>query len=310
MKRGVTMFLLKNDPVFSDLKSDILKIGVLLEEIKQESVTGFIEFDFSEFSAVVLLDEGEILQCQKIENGKAYAVNQSEILKYLEEMKASVGLYKLKKEAVRTTCKVITNEPLFEDMSTQCVDAKKLLLTLEADKFNGMVSVRAEQGECSVVLEKGVPVLCLSEKTSGSGHVECLKEFLGILKEKDALVSVYREKKRCFDIGSRLKEVVREILGDGAENIEKMLENSGKSREELLKTVGELENIVYLFVDEKKADTLLQRLRETIKEEFQREWAHATLKDRVENPLTKVEHETSEEEIPWFLQISCSSYYR
>lgn len=305
------MLLLRNDPIWSDLESDVLKIDILIEEVNQKSVTGFIEFDFSDFSAAILFDEGETLQYVKIKNEEAYPVSKLEILGYLEEMKANVGLYRLKKETVLATCRIINSEPVFENLSTKYLDARKLLLTLEADKFSGVVTVRTERGECSVVLERGVPMCCLSKKMNGTfDYIECLKEFLEILKEEDALVSVYKENKKRTEIRARLKEVAIEVLGENVEKIEKMLEDSGKSREELLKTAEEIEKLTYMFLDKEKTNILSQRFREAIEEGFPGELDSTTSKEKEKLPIKMEGEILSEDKIPWFLKISCSSYYK
>ncbi len=263
---GVIMLLLRDDPVWVDVNSDVIRIAPLLEEVNQKSVTGFIEFDFSSFSAIIFLNEGKIAQCAEIKNEKACPVKKSDILGYLEKKSATVGLYKMKKEVVMLTCRIIDSEPVFENMSTQYVDARKLLLSLDASKFDGVATVRAEQGECFVVLEKGSPVYCVCKKIDEIvDSAECLERFLEISKEEDMLVSVYKEREKP-EVIVRLKEAAREVLGERVERIEEMLEISGKSRAELLKTIEEIERFTYLFLDKKKAKKLSQTLEETIEE--------------------------------------------
>lgn len=260
------MLLLRDDPVWVDVNSDVIKFDPLLEEVNRRSVTGFIEFTFPNFSAVILLNEGKIAQCAEIKNGKAYPVKRPDILVCLEKMNANVGLYTMKREIVTLTCRTIDGDPVFENMSTQYVDARKLLLSLEADKFSGVFTVRAQQGECFVMLEKGTPIYCVCKQVDDVvDSVECLERFLEISKDEDMLVSVYREKEET-DVIARLKETTEEALGEHIERIEEMLETSGRSRAELLKTVEEIGNFTYLFLDKKKAKTLSQNLKEVVEE--------------------------------------------
>lgn len=256
--------LIKDDPLWCDIKSDVLKIDELLEEIRSKSVTGFVEFDFLDFSSVIFLDQGEILQCIKVKNEKEFPVTKPEILKDLKRMVADVGVYRLKKEVLHIMCGVINDEIVFDNMSSKFVDIKQLLLTLERDTFSGIVAVKSEKGECFVKLEKGFPVNCICQKTNEKivESLDCLDDFLDFSQE--FLVSVYREREKPHVI-TMLKKVTRDILGDN-EKIEKMLEDSGTSKEELLKTVEEIEKVTYLFLDKKKAGILSQRLKETIEE--------------------------------------------
>lgn len=262
---GVNMLLLKNDPLWSDLKSDVLKIDGLLEEANQKALTGFIEFEFPDFCTAILLDSGKILHCIEIKNETASLISKSEILQYLKEMKADVGLYRLKREILLLTSRIITSDPVYENMSTQYVDARKLLLTLETEKFSGIVDIQAEHGECYVVLEIGFPAYCVCRRENTVvDHAKCLEEFL-TLPEKTMVVNVYRTSEKAGVI-TMLKEAAREILGEHVTRVEEMLDASGKSKEELLKTVEEVERFTYLFLDKKKAKTLSQRLEEIVEE--------------------------------------------
>jgi hypothetical protein len=257
------MLLLKNDPIWTDLKSDVLIFDELLQDAHHKSVTGFIEFDFTDFHDIILLDKGEILQCVKIKKERMFPINESEILKDLKEIEAIVGFYKLKKEVLVMTYKMIHGKPIFENMSSKYVDIKQLLLTLEADTFTGIIVIQSNRGNCYIWMEKGYPLNCAcNHKDEVKNSARCLEN---LLNTKNIEVSVYKEEK-ITDIIITLKEVARDILGEPVEKIEKMLEDSGTSEQELLKTVEEIEKVTYLFLDKKKANTLSEKLRKTIEE--------------------------------------------
>lgn len=255
------MFLLKDDPLWSDLKSTILKVDELLVKAHQESITGFIEFDFSTFSAVILLDEGEILQCITLKNGKSSLISKNDILTYLKDMEARVGFYRMKKDIIHIIHKMVTSDVVFEDMDSQYMDIKQLLRTLEGDTFTGVVMLHSPEGECYISLENGAPAYCVCKKVDTiTDNVQCLELFLDT--STPMRVSAYKVKR---DI-SLLKTVVQNVMGEKVERIEKMIDESGTSEEDLLKTVDEIEKITYLFFDKKKAKVLSQKLKETIKE--------------------------------------------
>lgn len=259
---GVNMLLLRNDSIWTDLKSDVLKIDELLKETSHKSVTGFIEFTFSDFCDIILLDKGEILQCVKLKKERTIPINESEIFRDLEKKKASVGFYRLRKEALLMIHKMINGKPLFENMNSKYVDIRQLLLTLEKDAFTGIVTIQSEKRKCFIWLEKGYPLNCECNRKSEINSAQCLDN---LLNTRDLLVSVYREEK-ATDIILILKEVTRGILGEPVEKIEKILEDSGTSKEELLKTAEEIEKLTYLFLDKKKAKTLSKKLKGTIEE--------------------------------------------
>ena len=255
------MLLLKDDPLWSDLISTVLKIDELLAKANQESITGFIEFDFSTFSAVILLDEGEILQCITIKNGKLSLISKNDILTHLKDKKARVGFYRMKKDIIHVIHKMVTSDVLFENMDSRYIDIKQLLLTLEKDTFTGVVMLHSLEGECYLSLENGSPHYCVCKKLDTIyDSAQCVELFLDT--STPMRVSAYQVK--CDT--SPLKDVVYNVMGEKVERIEKMLDESGTSEEELLKTVDEIEKITYLFFDKKKAKVLSQKLKETVKE--------------------------------------------
>lgn len=255
------MLLLKDDPLWTDLKSTILKVDELLAKAHQESITGFIEFDFSEFSAAILLDEGEILQCITVKNGKLSPVKEKDIFTLLKGTEARVGFYRLKKDIIHIIHQMVTSDVLFENMDSQYMDIKQLLLTLEGENFTGVIVLHSPEGECYLSLVNGSPGYCICKKSDRIiDSAQCVEQLLDT--SATMLVSAYKVKS---DI-SLLKDVVQKVMGENVERIEKMLDESGTSREELLKTVDEIEKITYLFFDKKKAKVLSQKLKKTIEE--------------------------------------------
>jgi hypothetical protein len=259
-----TMLLLKHDPIWSDVTSDILKPGELLKEANHTSVTGFIEFDFQDFRDFILLDEGKILHCVRTRGNKAFSVTRPDILNDLKKTTATVGFFRLKKEILHMTYTIITGEPLFKNMDSKYMDIKQLLLRLEKNAFTGVVTIQSGKGDCFMRLENGSPMNCICErKNQIIGGSECLDSLLNE-SGGDILVSAYKESETYYDVVTKLKEAAAQVLGGQVEKVETMLEESGTTHEELLKTIEEIEKITYLFIDKNKADLLAEKLRKTV----------------------------------------------
>jgi hypothetical protein len=259
------MLLLKNDPVWNDMKSSILYMENFLHRLYEEKTTGFLELEFPDGLAIMLLDYGEIILCARCSSTSTHPVAQAEILHQLKAQQAVIGCYRLKKEIVHINYHICTGELLFKDTTPGDMDIKKLLVQLEDDAFTGVVTIASEEGVCYILLEKGSPEYCVCQRKSELiDSAECVDWFLN-LPSKRLLLTVYRGLKP--DLMVRLKEVVTDVLGEPVEKIVSMLEESGPDKQELLKTVSEVEKITYLFFDKKRAKILSKKLREEIEEE-------------------------------------------
>lgn len=259
------MLLLKNDPVWSDMKSSILYIDSFLDRLYEEKTTGFLELEFPDELAIMLLDHGEIILCARCFSTTPCPVAQAEILNQLKAQQAVIGCYRLKKEVVHINYHICTGERLFENTRSGDMDIKKLLVQLEDDALTGVVTIASEEGVCYILLEKGSPEYCVCQRKGELiNSSECVDWFLN-LPSKKLLFRVYRGLKP--DLMVRLKEVVTDVLGEPVEKIVSMLEESGADKQELLRAISEVEKITYLFFDKKRAKILSKRLREVIEEE-------------------------------------------
>ncbi|MGD2250811.1 MAG: hypothetical protein PVF58_20630 [Candidatus Methanofastidiosia archaeon] len=260
------MLLLKSNPVWHGLRSDILKVNQLLEEAHSKSITGFIEFSFSDSQDVALLEKGNILQCIQITpaSSKICVISRKDIIHHVETEKAVVGLYNLKEDMLRIIHWIATGDILFENLDSSYTNIKQLLLKLAKENFTGVVNMVSEAGDCYLMLENGSPGYCVCVKgDTAIDSAQCLDGFLNT--KPDFSITVYR-KRPIADITPRLKEIVREVMGENIPKIEAMLDESGKTKQDLLKTVKEIEKMTFLFFDKKKTEILSRKLKETIEE--------------------------------------------
>lgn len=261
---GVPMLLLKTNPLWQGLKSDVLKVDQLLEEAHEKSVTGFIEFDFSDVQCVALLEDGNILQCVQLnsQSNTFCVVSRKDITERTKTEKAVVGLYTLKKDMLRMVCWLATSDVIFENLDSSYTNIKQLLLKLAKEKFTGIVTMESQAGECYLMLKGGAPGYCVCVKgDTATDNAHCLNTFLNA--DPQFSINVYKKKK---DITPQLKEIVREVMGKKMPKIETMLDESGKTKQELLKTVKEIEKVTYLFFDKKKTENLTQKLKTAVEE--------------------------------------------
>ena len=259
------MLLIRKQPILSDITADLPKIHALLKEAHQNSITGFMEFKFNEFSGLLLLEERNIIQSIKLKRGKSFIIDISEILEESQKTHARVGLFSMDKKLVHITLNIINGEPLFENVSSKYVDVRKLLRSLETDNFTGIAIVHSGKEECYITFDTGIPFTCICRKEDEIiENAECLEKLLKDIKT-NLLISAYKKTKKP-DIINTLKLISKEVLGEHVEKIEEMLENSGTTKEEFHETINEIESLTYLFLDKKKAKTLCKKMKDVVEE--------------------------------------------
>jgi hypothetical protein len=259
------MLLVRNNPIVSSMSADLEKIQTLLEEVHTNTTTGFMELHFRNFSGLILFIDGKILQSIKLKREKSFVVDISDIFQECEKGTSEIGLFVMDKKLVDITLNIFKGEPLFENVNSKYVDVRKLLRSLETDDFTGIAVLRTEKEACYIKFETGIPLTCICNRGDTiMENAECLENLLKNCKGTLA-ISAYKEAQKPHII-NMLKLLSREVLGEHVEKIEEMLENSGKTKEELFQTIDEIENVTYLFLDKKKAKTLCEKMKDTVEE--------------------------------------------
>jgi hypothetical protein len=193
----MTMLLLKNKPLVQNLKSHYIKIEELILEMKEKKLTGFIEVKLKNAKDVLLYNSGKVVKVLKINSGVS-VIDKDNVVFDLVRTGAMFSAYDMKEYIVTMILFSIENEPLYENLTTEFIDVKKLLKKLQKDEFSGVVQIYWDK-ECegAILTESGLP----SASVYKEGDVieegaEALENMVRRSEKRIAIVNVFTNEKR------------------------------------------------------------------------------------------------------------------
>lgn len=222
--------------IYKDLSSDFVDVGKLINEIREERVSGYLSFESEDGGerGFAELDKGEPGRVKKIRNGEERITDGAEALtEILEEGGYTVQVVDCGESGQEIVDIKLKNEEIKSGISTEGVDVPQFLSTNITDQKNDCHLILISEGYSGVItMVDGVPEQAkVSTPTEIFVGNEALNKALEYIDEGEVSIDVYR----MTDEEVKEKEDTEEAIGE--------------------RMKGELEGISEEF--EKKADDLL-----------------------------------------------------
>ncbi len=222
--------------VYKDLSSDFVDVGKLIDEIREERVSGYLSFESesSDERGFAELDRGEPGRVKTITNGEETTTSGPEALgEILEEGGHTIQVVDCNESGQEIVEIKLKNEEIKSGISTEDVDVPQFLSTNITDQRNDCHLILISEGYSGVItMVDGVPEQAkVSTPTEIFVGNDALEKALEYVKEGEVSIDVYR----MTDEEVKEKEEAEEAIGE--------------------RMKGELEGISEEF--EEKADDLL-----------------------------------------------------
>lgn len=222
--------------IYKDLSSDFVDVDKLIDEIREERVSGYLSFksEDSGEKGFAELDQGEPGRVKSIRNGEERITDGAEALtEILEEGGYTVQVVDCGESGQEIVNIKLENEEIKSGISTEEMDVPQFLSTNITDQKNDCHLILISEGYSGVItMVDGVPEQAkVSTPTEIFVGNDALSKALEYIDEGEVSIDVYR----MTDEEVKEKEDTEEAIGE--------------------RMKGELEGISEEF--EKKADDLL-----------------------------------------------------
>lgn len=222
--------------VYKDLSSDFVDVGKLIDEIREERVSGYLSFESESGGerGFAELDRGEPGRVKTITDGEETTTSGPEALaEILEEGGYTVQVVDCSESGQEIVEIKLNNEEIKSGISTEDMDVPQFLSTNITDQKNDCHLILISEGYSGVItMVDGVPEQAkVSTPTEIFVGNDALEKALEYVKEGEVSIDVYR----MTDEEVKEKEEAEEAIGE--------------------RMKGELEGISEEF--EEKADDLL-----------------------------------------------------
>ncbi|HPJ72346.1 MAG TPA: hypothetical protein PK636_06660, partial [bacterium] len=191
------MIIPKGKPVHKELSSYFVDLGKLLEELKGNSFSGFIEMVGVKHEGEILLEGGAVANVRI--RGDVNLLGRQHlgaILQIGRKENLLISTYQLPPEAVFFISRYLGSEKIHENISSEFTDPKKLLSRLENDPNDHFVEVVFQKniGYGLLFVQEGQPVdalISLLGKDLIAGET-AIKEIIDGSRDLGATFNVYR----------------------------------------------------------------------------------------------------------------------
>jgi len=142
------MLLPKGEAIYKDLKTEYVKLEKLIKDLSNETFTGYVKLDTTDFTGILFFDRGKLIG----------AVTEPESpTPMLEIMKMSskpgvINVYTLSPEHINILASAITGTKVIEKIPFEIVDFVKLMERLSRERFSGIVDIEDPQEESALVI--------------------------------------------------------------------------------------------------------------------------------------------------------------
>jgi hypothetical protein len=191
------MILPKGRAAYENLNTSFIEFSELVEDLRRNTFTGFVDVSFWEYEGILFMDSGSIVNAAE-EIGSTRTTGQkavSGIMHQAQEKNGSVSVYPLAADMVTMLVSVLKSEVVHSGLNTDFSDLGQLVAKLKSEGHTGYVEITFKGGRdtAMILMRSGEVVESLlssgSEVLSGG---QALSQILGTASSVGAVFNVHR----------------------------------------------------------------------------------------------------------------------
>jgi hypothetical protein len=199
------MLFPKSRPLYEDLSTSFTQLEALLVELRANQFTGCALVAGWEYKGHLFFDTGRMINAREDtkERSRQGSAASAGIMLAANEKNNSISVYRLADEVVQVLASLLTDEPIYKDLSIELTGLDKLVLKLQGEKFTGAIDVRMKktQVEGTILLRDGEILECVLSKEGSVTSGQILDQIVQAARD-DAVFTVYRaEPARVYSSG-------------------------------------------------------------------------------------------------------------
>ncbi|MFP4498146.1 MAG: hypothetical protein ACLFQV_08040 [Vulcanimicrobiota bacterium] len=191
------MVLPKGNPLIEDLKLNFPDINVMMNNLEQQSFTGYLKFDLNTGIIIVIFyKHGVITRAVEIKDDAINVQPQSRLLNKLKGEEVNVSTYIVSPRIVDVVESNFAFQPLYLDYDVRERELKKVMTTLEESAYTGFIEFDSKEEKLYILIDRGEILTDFfasrfGDIVAGTGAVS---DFLNQVSSEGAVINVYAEK--------------------------------------------------------------------------------------------------------------------
>lgn len=226
--------------LYKDLSSDFVDVGKLIDEVREEKVSGYLSFESEEGGerGFAELDKGEPGRVKKIRNGEESIREGAKALRgILEEGGYIIQVVDCNESGQEIVDIKLKNEEVKSGISTEEINVPQFLSTNITDQKNDCHLILISEGYSGVItMVDGVPEQAkVSTPTEIFVGNKALSEALDYIEKGEVSIDVYRMTDKEVEEKEKTEEAIGERMKGELEGISEEFE---KKADDLLSDMG------------------------------------------------------------------------
>jgi hypothetical protein len=153
------MILPKGRAAYENLNTSFIEFRELVEDLRRNSFTGYVEVSFWEYEGILFMDSGSIVNAaEEIESTRTTSQKAvSGIMHQAQEKDGSVSVYPLAADMVTMLASVLKSEVVHSGLNTDFSDLGQLVAKLQSEGHTGYVeiSLKGGRGTAMILMRSG-----------------------------------------------------------------------------------------------------------------------------------------------------------
>lgn len=202
------MVLPKGNPLIEKVTLPFPDINIMMNNLEQQGFTGFIKLELYKMDSAIFYSQGTIVRAMEIDESNTKVQPIARILNRLKKKEVSTSTYILSPRIISVLALMFAFQPLYLDYEVKQKELKKVMGTLEADNYTGIIEVISRDGTLYLMIDQGE--LVTDHFAQEFGTIICgtdsVSKFLDFVSKEGAVINIFAEKQDEIDSKKALIE--------------------------------------------------------------------------------------------------------
>lgn len=202
------MVLPKGNPLIEKITLPFPDVNVMINNLEQQGFTGFVKLELYKVDGVIFFSHGTIVRAMEIDESNTKVQPLARLLNRVKKKEVSTSTYIFSPRIVGVLSLLFSFQPLYLDYEVKQKELKKVMSTLEADNYTGLIEVITRDGTSFLLIDQGELVTDNFAKEFGTivCGTESVSKFLDFVSRDGAIINIFAEKQDEIDSKRKLLE--------------------------------------------------------------------------------------------------------
>ncbi|MCE1248074.1 MAG: hypothetical protein LWY06_15645 [Firmicutes bacterium] len=205
------MVLPKGNPLIEKTVLPFADVNIHINNLEQQSFTGFVKLELYKVDGIIFFTHGNIVRSVEMDETNSKVQPLARLLNRIKRKDVSLSTYVLSPRIVGVMSLLFSFQPLYLDYEVKAKELKKVMSTLEADSYTGIIEVVSRDGTAYLLIDKGE--LVIDSFAREYGQIICgadaVSKYLNFVSKEGATINIFAEKHE--EIESKRKLIEEEL---------------------------------------------------------------------------------------------------